>query len=142
MTTRTAPPAPSTQRPLPPAPPITRPSHRNLQPELAEFADNRRFAGPVTPYRRGFEDCIYDRVFANPYPPHSAESVEYNRGHGDARVSVLERRPVLFDAETEELDRLLRQRGRMMVIERTDLRTGDAVHFAIGADNTAGERHD
>ena len=56
MTTRTA--RPSAQRPLPAAPPITRPSHRNLQPELAEYADNRRFAGPVTPYRRGFEDCV------------------------------------------------------------------------------------
>lgn len=130
MTTRTAP--PSAQRPLPPAPPITRPSHRNLQPELAEFADNRRFAGPVAPYRRGFEDCVYERVFANPYPLYSEESAEYNRGHGDARVAILERRPALFDAETEELDRLLRQRGRTAVIERTDLRTGATRRFTIG----------
>lgn len=132
MTTRTA--RPSALRPLPPAPPITRPSQRNLQPEMAEFADDRRFAGPVTPYRRGFEDCLYERVFANPYTPHSEEAAEYNRGNGDARVTVLERKPVLFDEETAELDRLLRQRGRTVTIERFDLRTGTARRFTIGAE--------
>lgn len=135
MTTRTA--RPSAQRPLPPAPPITRPSHRNLQPELAEYADNRRFSGPVTPYRRGFEDCVYERVFANPYPPHTPEAAEYDRGNGDARVTILQRRPALFDAETAELDRLLAQRGRTAVIERFDLRTGTARRFTIGAEASA-----
>lgn len=135
MTTRTA--SPDSQRPLPPAPPITRPSRHNLQPELAEYANNRRFSGPVTPYRRGFEDCVYERVFANPYPLYSEESAEYNRGHGDARVSVLERKPVLFDEETAELDRLLRQRGRTATIERFDLSTGTARRFTIGAEASA-----
>ena len=117
-----------------PPPPITRPSHRHLQPELEEFADNRRFAGPVSPYQRGFEDCVYERVYANPYPPQSHESAEYSRGNGDARLAILERRPVLFDAETEELDRLLTARGRTAVIERTDLCTGAVQRFTVGAE--------
>ena len=56
-----------------------------LQPELAHYADNRRFACPVTPYRRGFEDTLYDRVYANPYRPGSAAHAEYARGNQDAR---------------------------------------------------------
>lgn len=63
--------------PIPPPPP--------LQPELAHFGDNRRFAAPISPYRRGFEDYRYDHVYANPYPIGSADWRRYNDGNLDAR---------------------------------------------------------
>lgn len=56
-----------------------------LQPELAHLADNRRFACPVTPYRRGFEDTLYERIYANPYRRGTAEHAQYERGNEDAR---------------------------------------------------------
>lgn len=59
-----------------------------LQPELRIYGDNRRFATPVSPYRRGFEDCLYDRVYANPYHPGSPEWHAYERGNQDARWPV------------------------------------------------------
>lgn len=131
MTTRTA--RPSALRPLPPAPPITRPSQRNLQPEMAEFADDRRFADPVTPYRRGFEDCLYERVFANPYAFDTEAAAEYARGNGDARLAQYQQRTHLRVDETAELDVLLAQRGMTAQIERFDLRTGTVVQsFSIG----------
>ena len=63
-----------------------------LQPELAHYADNRRFATPVSPYRRGFEDTLYERVYANPYPPGSDAHARYRRGNQDARRQLQERR--------------------------------------------------
>lgn len=63
-----------------------------LQPELAHYADNRRFAGPVTPYRRGFEDTLYDRVYANPYRPGTPAHDQYARGNQDARQAGSEER--------------------------------------------------
>lgn len=127
MTTRTARP------PGPPPAPITRPSHRNLQPEMAEFADDRRFAGPVTPYRRGFEDCLYERVFANPYAPDTVAAAEYTRGNGDARLAQYQQRTHLRVDETAELDVLLAQRGMTAQIERVSLKTGTVVQcFTIG----------
>ena len=35
---------------------------------------------PVAPYRRGFEDCTYDRCWFCPYPAGSAEAREYAAG--------------------------------------------------------------
>jgi len=57
-------------------------------PELKSFADNRRFASPVTPYRRGFEDTIYERVYANPYTPGTEEYRKYEIGNQDARANT------------------------------------------------------
>lgn len=62
-----------------------------LQPEMEHYADNRRFAAPVTPYRRGFEDALYERVYANPFAPHSEESRRYDAGNQDARRTTAER---------------------------------------------------
>lgn len=56
-----------------------------LQPELEHFADNRRFACPVSPYRRGFEDTLYERTYANPYQRGTAAHAQYERGNEDAR---------------------------------------------------------
>lgn len=110
-----------------------------LQPELVDYADDRRFASPVTPYRRGFEDCLYDRVFANPYAPGTAAAAEYVRGNGDARLSQLQERTVLRVDETATLDRLLAQRGLSAQIERVSLATGQVVRrFAIGAAGNPG----
>lgn len=121
-------------------PPATaRAQSQNLQPELADYADDRRFASPVTPYRRGFEDCLYDRVFANPYAPGTAAAAEYVRGNGDARLSQLQERTVLRVDETATLDRLLAQRGLSAQIERVSLATGQVVRrFAIGAAGNPG----
>lgn len=40
---------------------------------------------PVTPYQRGREDCEYQGVYCNPYPPRTWEWWEYDAGHHDAR---------------------------------------------------------
>lgn len=61
-----------------------------LSPDMREFACDARFAEPVTPYRRGFEDCQYDHVYANPYPVGSAEWRNYCRGNEDARGKARE----------------------------------------------------
>lgn len=61
---------------------------QHLQPELKTYACDLRFATPVTPYRRGLEDCLYDRVYANPYPVGSAEWKAYDNGNYDARKAV------------------------------------------------------
>jgi hypothetical protein len=59
-----------------------------LQPEMAHYADDRRFATPVTPYRRGFEDAVYHYVYANPYPPGSDPHTAYHAGNQDARQAI------------------------------------------------------
>lgn len=121
------------------SPATARAQAQNLQPELVDYADDRRFASPVTPYRRGFEDCLYDRVFANPYAPGTAAAAEYVRGNGDARLSQLQERTVLRVDETATLDRLLAQRGLSAQIERVSLATGQVVRrFAIGAAGNPG----
>jgi hypothetical protein len=66
-----------------------------LQPELAHYADNRRFPVPVTPYRRGFEDTLYDRVYANPYAAGTTAYEQYRRGNQDARRAERSRHVVL-----------------------------------------------
>lgn len=69
-------------------------AHFRLQPELAHFGDDRRFATPCSPYRRGFEDCFYDRVYANPYPTNTPEHSAYERGSQDAGKALAARRKV------------------------------------------------
>jgi hypothetical protein len=59
-----------------------------MSPQLQEFTDTRRFATPVTSYRRGFEDCVYDHVYANPHPVGSPEWRQYDAGSADARTAA------------------------------------------------------
>lgn len=42
----------------------------------------------VTPYRAGFEDCLYDRVYRNPFPVNSEAWNSYDRGNADARTAM------------------------------------------------------
>ena len=58
-----------------------------MSPELQQYTDTRRFATPVTPYRRGFEDCLYDHVYANPHTVGSVEWLAYDAGSADARTA-------------------------------------------------------
>ena len=58
-----------------------------MSPTLQPFTDTRRFATPVTPYRRGFEDCTYDHVYANFYPVGSEAWRQYDAGSADARTA-------------------------------------------------------
>lgn len=39
---------------------------------------------PRTAYQIGFENCRYQRVYANPFPVHSAAWCSYEAGHADA----------------------------------------------------------
>lgn len=41
----------------------------------------------ITPYRAGFEDCIYAHVYANPFPAASPQWHQYNQGNEDANVT-------------------------------------------------------
>ncbi len=53
--------------------------HRNA---ITDDAPASAFApAPVAPYRRGFEDNLYDRCWFCPYPPGSADAREYAAGH-------------------------------------------------------------
>lgn len=47
--------------------------------------------GQVTPYRAGFEDCLYDHKYQNPYPARSTAWAEYEQGNQDANASLKER---------------------------------------------------
>jgi len=40
---------------------------------------------PMTPYRLGFEDRRYGRVYWNPFPINDPAFWEYDKGHQDAR---------------------------------------------------------
>lgn len=42
----------------------------------------------VTSYRAGFEDCLYDHVYRNPFPVNSAEWHSYDSGNADARTAI------------------------------------------------------
>lgn len=42
----------------------------------------------VTPYRAGFEDCLYDHVYRNPFPVNSQAWQDYDRGNADARSAM------------------------------------------------------
>ncbi len=59
-----------------------------MSPQLQQYTDTRRFATPVTPYRRGFEDGTYDPVYANFYPVGSAAWRAYDAGNADARQAM------------------------------------------------------
>ncbi len=59
-----------------------------MSPELQQYTDTRRFATPVTPYRRGFEDTTYDHVYANPHPLGSDAWRQYDAGSADARQAM------------------------------------------------------
>ena len=41
---------------------------------------------PRTPYQVGFENCRYQRVYANPYSLHSEAWRRCEAGHADARA--------------------------------------------------------
>ncbi len=112
---------------------ITRPTGRNLQPALQEFADNRRFATPVAPYRRGFEDATYDRVYANAYQPGTPAALEYQRGCEDAELARYQARGVLLASESARMGVLLERRGLTAEIERVSLTTGASRRLTIGA---------
>lgn len=60
----------------------------NVQWEMRDDADPRRFGTPVTPYQVGFEDCRYCRVYANPHPVGTPEWHKYDAGHTDARKAM------------------------------------------------------
>lgn len=42
----------------------------------------------VTPYRAGFEDCLYDHIYRNPFPVNSEAWTSYDRGNADARTAI------------------------------------------------------
>ena len=58
---------------------------------LPDDAPASAFApSPVGAYRRGFEDRYYDNAWFCPYPPGSAEAVEYAAGHVAASATERE----------------------------------------------------
>ena len=44
----------------------------------------------VTPYRAGFEDTLYERVYANPFDVGTQQWHQYDRGNEDARCQLQE----------------------------------------------------
>lgn len=42
----------------------------------------------VTPYRAGFEDCLYEQKYSNPFTVGSQHWSQYDRGNEDARRGV------------------------------------------------------
>jgi hypothetical protein len=56
-----------------------------MSPAFVDYTDTRRFATPVTPYQRGWEDTTYEHVFAPPFPVGSVEWRQYDAGSADAR---------------------------------------------------------
>mgnify|MGYP000270494709 CR=1 FL=1 len=57
-----------------------------LQPELRDFAHPARSFVRLSPYRAGFEDCMYSHIYANPYLVGSDDWCRYDNGHADARA--------------------------------------------------------
>lgn len=51
-----------------------------------DLRDSRRFATPVLPYNRGFEDARYNNHYCNPYPAGSSDFLSYHTGFEDGRV--------------------------------------------------------
>lgn len=62
------------------------PDFQLVQPELREFAHPARSFVRLSPYQAGFEDCMYSRVYANPYQVGSDYWRRYDNGHADARA--------------------------------------------------------
>ena len=50
-----------------------------------DLRDSRRFANPVLPYTRGFEDATYEHHYCNPYAVGSEEYRRYEAGFGDGQ---------------------------------------------------------
>lgn len=103
-----------------------------LQPELAEYADKRRFAAPVTPYRRGFEDCYYSRVYANVYARGTLAAQQYDEGMQDAHLARAQAGAAFCPEDTQALDAALARRGLTATVERVSLATGAARRMTIG----------
>ena len=53
-----------------------------------------RGCSSVSPYRAGFEDCLYARIYANPFERNTVEWSKYDHGNEDARLSMREAKPV------------------------------------------------
>ena len=114
-------------------PTLMKSTNKQLPQAQRERTENRQGSEPITPYRRGFEDCFCARVFANPYPIGSDDAAEYHCGYGDARLMHYLNRTCLRVDETDTVDRLLVERGRTAQVERVCLQTGAVVkRFAIG----------
>ena len=58
-----------------------------ISPALQEYADAWKFSTPATPYKRGYEDCLYSHIFACPHATGTPEYAAYCRGHEDARTA-------------------------------------------------------
>ena len=95
-----------------------------LQPDLQEYADKRRFAAPVTPYKRGFEDCYYSRVYANVYAPGTVAARQYDEGMQDAHLARAQAGVVFCPQDTKALEAALTRRGLTATVERVSLNTG------------------
>jgi hypothetical protein len=112
---------------------LTKATNPQLQQAQRERTENRQGSDPITPYRRGFEDCFYARHYANPYQIGRDDAINYHWGFGDARLIHYLNRTCLRDDETDTVDRLLVERGRTAQVERVCLQTGAVVkRFAIG----------
>lgn len=53
-----------------------------------DLRDNRRFAAPVPPYTRGFEDASYEHAYTNPYHPGTIAAGDYDTGFADGRHNL------------------------------------------------------
>ena len=67
------------------------PTAYHIRRNIPDDAPASAFApSPVGAYRRGFEDRYYDNAWFCPYPPGSAEAVEYAAGHVAASATERE----------------------------------------------------
>ncbi len=46
----------------------------------------------ISPYRAGFEDCLYNRCYANPFTLGSVQWSQYDSGNLDARQTINQRK--------------------------------------------------
>lgn len=46
----------------------------------------------ITPYRAGFEDCLYARIYANPFQAGTVAWSQYDHGNIDARMRLRDER--------------------------------------------------
>ena len=114
-------------------PTLMKSTNKQLPQAQRERTENRQGSEPITPYRRGFEDCFYARVYANPYQIGKDDAINYHWGYGDARLIHYLNRTCLRDDETDAVDRLLVERGRTAQVERVCLQSGAVVkRFTVG----------
>jgi hypothetical protein len=64
------------------------PTLQPTSPHSTDPRDNRRFAYPVTAYKRGLEDAQYCHQYCNPFGAGSAAQRQYDRGFEDGRATV------------------------------------------------------